>query len=59
MPKKINKISGNDMTTVGVGMAAAGAYYLLGPKGKQHRKKAGILAKKLKSDIKKEIKKRF
>ena len=35
----------------------AGAYYLLGPKAKEHQKKANILMGKIKDEVEKEIKK--
>ena len=47
------------MVAVGAGIAAvgAGAYYLLGPKGKAHQKKATILMAKIKKEVQSEVKK--
>jgi hypothetical protein len=44
---------------VGAGLAAAGAgaYYLLGPKAKEHQKKAKALMEKMKKEVTREIKK--
>lgn len=46
---------------VAIGAAAAavgaGAYYLLGPKGKAHQKKAGALLKTIEKEVKGEVKK--
>lgn len=46
-------------TVLGAGSVAAlaGAYYLLGPNGKAHRKKAVELASKIKKEVRSEIKK--
>ena len=43
--------------SAGVAVIGASAYYLLGPKRKQHRKKVGTLATKIKREIEKELKK--
>ncbi|OGZ00676.1 MAG: hypothetical protein A2946_01935 [Candidatus Liptonbacteria bacterium RIFCSPLOWO2_01_FULL_53_13] len=47
--KKKNRMSVGKMVAIGAGAAAlgAGAYYLLGPKGKAHRKKTKALAVKM------------
>ncbi len=44
---------------IGAGIAAvgAGAYYLFGPKGKQHQKKARAWAAEMKREVEKELKK--
>lgn len=42
---------------VGVAATAAGAYYLFGPKGKAHQKKAKALVVKMKSELNKQIRK--
>lgn len=57
--KKSNKISGGKKMMVGAGMAAlgAGAYYLLGPDGKKHQKKASAVLAKVKKEVEGEIKK--
>jgi len=53
------KVSKSKMVAVGAGIAAvgAGAYYLLGPKGKAHQKKATILMAKIKKEVQSEVKK--
>ena len=40
-----------------LGVAGAGAYYLLGPKAKAHQKKASTLFAKIKKEIEVEVKK--
>lgn len=61
--KKIAKskkgISAGKVAVIGTGVAAVGAgvYYLLGPKGKEHQKKAKDLMLKMKTEIKKDLKK--
>lgn len=57
---KNNKgMSGAKMAAIGAGMAgvAAGAYYLMGPKGKAHQQKAKALLAKMQKEVKSEIKK--
>lgn len=41
------------MVAIGAGVAAvgAGAYYLFGPKGKKHRKEAGVLMGKMRKEV--------
>lgn len=60
MAKKQTTISKNKVAAAaGVAAAGAGAYYLLGPKGKAHQKKAKALLVKMEREIKaheKEIK---
>ena len=61
MKKNTNKrrgVSKAGIVAIGAGLAAAGAgaYYLLGPKGKEHRKKAKALLSKMESEIKNTIK---
>jgi gas vesicle protein len=53
------KISTSKKLGIGAGIAAigAGAYYLLGPKGKEHQKKVSALLGKMNKEIKSEIKK--
>lgn len=50
----VGKIAG-----IGAGVAAvgAGAYYLFGPKGKKHQKKASAWAAEMKREVEKELKK--
>jgi hypothetical protein len=57
--KKEKGMSGGKITATAAGMAAigAGAYYLLGPNAKLHQKKAKALYAKMKTEVKKEIKK--
>jgi gas vesicle protein len=57
--KKTKKMSLGKKVALGAGMAAlgAGAYYLLGPKGKENQKKLLVLAGKMKKEVEKEIKK--
>lgn len=57
--KKGKKISMGKKIVLGAGVAAlgAGAYYLLGPKGKENQKKALALASKMKKEVEKEMKK--
>ena len=52
-------MSGEKKMTIAGGLAAlgAGAYYLLGPKGKEHQKKTKELMDKIKKEAEKEIKK--
>ncbi|MDO8183746.1 MAG: hypothetical protein Q7T49_02060 [bacterium] len=59
MTKKKSGMSVGKAVGLGVGVAAvgAGAYYLLGPKGKQHQKKASAWAAEMKKEIEKELKK--
>lgn len=59
MIKKKNKISAGKIAAIGVGVAAAGAgaYYLLGPKGKQHQKQAKAWMEKMKLEVEKNLKK--
>lgn len=57
--KKVKKMSMGKKIVLGAGVAAlgAGAYYLLGPKGKENQKKALALASRMKKEAEKEIKK--
>lgn len=57
--KKKNGVSVGKVTAIGAGVAAvgAGAYYLLGPKGKQHQKKVKTWMAEMKMEVKKELKK--
>lgn len=59
MTKKKKGISVGNITAVGAGVAAAGAgaYYLLGPKGKQHREKTKIWMVEIEKEIEKKLKK--
>lgn len=59
MKKKKTKMSVDKIAKIGAGVAAVGtgAYYLFGPKGKQHQKKMSILAADVKKEVKKEFKK--
>lgn len=59
MEKKKSKISVGKIAVIGAGVAAAsaGAYYLFGPEGKQHQKKAKIWMKEMQSEIEKKLKK--
>mgnify|MGYP001560792499 CR=1 FL=1 len=41
---------------VGLAAAGAGAYYLLGPKAKEHQKKARVAFGKMKKEVKKVVK---
>ncbi len=57
--KKNEKMSGAKKVAIGAGVAAltAGAYYLLGPKGKENQKKVAALVGKMKKEVASEIKK--
>ncbi|MFA5996459.1 MAG: hypothetical protein WC790_01925 [Candidatus Paceibacterota bacterium] len=57
--KKKSGMSAGTAAAIGVGVAAvgAGAYYFLGPKGKQHREKAEVWMTKMETDIEKKLKK--
>jgi hypothetical protein len=60
--KKNKTMSGKKLAMAGagaavLGAAGAGAYYLLGPKGKKHQKKAAVLMAKMKKEVTSEIKK--
>ena len=59
MTKKKSGMSMGKVVGLGAGVAAigAGAYYLFGPKGKQHQKKASAWAAEMKREVEKEIKK--
>lgn len=59
MTKKKKGISAGNITAVGAGVAAvgAGAYYLLGPKGKQHREKTKTWMVEIEKEIEKKLKK--
>ncbi len=56
---KKSGMSGGSMVAVGAGVAAlgAGAYYLMGPKGKAHQKKVSALAAKMKKEVTSQAKK--
>jgi hypothetical protein len=50
--KKNKKMSGGKkMAMVGMAALAGGAYYLLGPDGKKHQKKATKLVNKIKQEV--------
>lgn len=57
--KKKNRMSAGKIVAIGAGVAAvgAGAYYFLGPKGKQHREKAKVWMTKMETDIEKKLQK--
>ncbi len=57
--KKKSGISAGTVAAIGAGVAAAsiGAYYFLGPKGKQHRGEAKAWMTKMKTDIEKKLQK--
>jgi len=57
--KKIKKISAGKVAAIGAGVAVvgAGAYYLLGPKGKEHQKKIKGWMLTMKKEIDGEFKK--
>lgn len=57
--KNNKKMSGSEKIAIGAGIATvgAGAYYLFGPKGKAHQKKATVLMSKIKKEVVKEVKK--
>lgn len=59
MIKKKKGMSAGKGAVIGAGLAVvgAGAYYLLGPKSKQHQKKAKIWMAKMEKDAKIEFKK--
>jgi len=59
MTKKKSEMSLGKAAVIGAGVAAvgAGAYYLLGPKGKEHQKKLKSLTIEMKKQIDKELKK--
>lgn len=59
MAKKKSEVSVGKVAIIGAGVAAvgAGAYYLLGPKGKQHQKKVKALMTEMKKGVEKELKK--
>jgi gas vesicle protein len=59
MTKKKSEMSVGKAAVIGAGVvaASAGAYYLLGPKGKQHQKKAKIWMAEIKTEVEKELKK--
>lgn len=59
MIKKKKEMSAGKGAVIGAGLAAAGAgaYYLLGPKSKQHQKKAKIWMVKMEKSAKVEFKK--
>jgi len=52
-------ISNGKKIAIGASIVAvgAGAYYLLGPKGKEHQKKAGAILTKIKKEVVRETKK--
>ena len=52
-------ITTGKVLAAGAGLAAIGAsaYYLLGPKGKEHQKKAKALLAKIKQEVKRDAKK--
>lgn len=56
---KKSGMSGAKMAGVAAGLAAvgAGAYYLMGPKGKMHQQKAKALFAKMEKEVKSEMKK--
>jgi hypothetical protein len=58
MAKKKKGMSKKGEMAIGAGMAAlgAGAYYLLGPKSKQHQRKAKALAVKMEKEAEKKLK---
>ena len=59
MTKKKGEMSVGKAAVIGAGVAAvgAGAYYLLGPKGKEHQKKLKTLMTEMKKGVEKELKK--
>jgi len=60
---KNKKMSTGKKVAIGAGITgavaavSAGAYYLLGPKGKAHQKKVKVLTAKIKKEVKRELKK--
>ncbi len=59
MAKKKSGMSVGKVAAIGAGVAAmgAGAYYLFGPKGKQHQKKAKVWMAEMKMEVQKKLKK--
>lgn len=59
MTKEKRKISVGKIAAIGAGVAAAGAgaYYLFGPEGKQHQKKAKAWMKEMQQEVEKNLKK--
>jgi hypothetical protein len=57
--KKKSRISVGSAAAIGAGVAAvgAGAYYFLGPKGKQHRGKAKVWMTEMETEVQKKLKK--
>lgn len=57
--KKKRRMSAGTAAAIGAGLAAAGAgaYYFLGPKGKQHRGKAKVWMTGMETEIEKKLKK--
>ncbi|MFA5997921.1 MAG: hypothetical protein WC814_00790 [Candidatus Paceibacterota bacterium] len=57
--KKKSGMSVGTAAAIGAGVAAvsAGAYYFLGPKGKQHRGRAKVWMTKMETDIEKKLQK--
>ena len=57
--KKTKKMSVGKVAVVGAGVAAlgAGAYYLLGPKGKKHQNDAKIWMAEMKKEVEKKVNK--
>jgi uncharacterized protein HemX len=57
--KKKRGMSAGTAVAIGAGVAAvgAGAYYFLGPKGKQHRGKAKAWMTEMETDVEKKLKK--
>ena len=58
-PQKKGGMSAGKAVAIGAGVAAvgAGAYYFLGPKGKQHQKEAKVWIIEMEAEIEKKIKK--